>query len=99
MNDARKMHILPVDAYLSHEWFAKEQLYIFSKTWFYAGFLEDISEPGQYKSVQVGLNNIFIIMGKDRCLRAFHNICRHRGAQLLRAVGNARKVIMSTSPK
>ncbi|WP_282610445.1 aromatic ring-hydroxylating dioxygenase subunit alpha [Pelagibius sp. Alg239-R121] len=93
MTVARMMHVLPVEAYTSQEWFDREQAQIFSKLWRFAGFSEDISEPGQYLSVQAGLNNIFIVMGRDRRLRAFHNICRHRGTQLLRAVGKTQKAI------
>ncbi len=87
------MHHLPVEAYVSQAWFEREQESIFSRTWCYAGFREDISEPGQYISVQAGLNNIFIVMGRDRRLRAFHNICRHRGTQLIRAVGKTQKAL------
>ena len=94
MSERRTMPILPVEAYTSQEWFDREQERIFSRTWACAGFAEDISEPGQYISVQAGLNNIFIVMGRDRRLRAFHNICRHRGTQLLRAVGQAQRAIV-----
>ncbi|MEM7428209.1 MAG: SRPBCC family protein [Pseudomonadota bacterium] len=92
MNE-RMMHVLPVAAYTQQDWFDREQEEIFSRTWAYAGFAEDLSEPGQYISVQAGLNNIFIVMGRDRRLRAFHNICRHRGTQLLRAAGKTQKAI------
>lgn len=84
---------LPREAYTSRDWFEKEQKYLFSKTWQYAGFVEDLAEPGQFMTVQAGLNNIFIIKGRDQRLRAFHNLCRHRGTQLLRACGKAEKVI------
>ena len=87
------MPILPVEAYTSTEWFEREQRAIFSKTWQFAGFAEDIQEPGQYRAVQAGLNNLFIVMGPDRRLRAFHNICRHRGARLLRPAGKTAKAI------
>ena len=93
MSTPRLMPVLPVEAYTSKEWFDREQAAIFSKTWAYAGFVEDVSEPGQYISVQAGLNNIFIVMGRDRRLRAFHNICRHRGTQLIRAVGKTQKAL------
>ena len=85
----KKMPILPVEAYTSQAWFDREVERIFSRTWACAGFAEDLSEPGQYLSIQAGLNNIFVVMGADRRLRAFHNICRHRGTQLIRAVGKA----------
>ncbi len=87
------MPILPIEAYTSQDWFDREQKCIFSQTWAFAGLTEDVSEPGQYVAVQAGLNNIFVVMGQDGQLRAFHNICRHRGTQLLRAVGNTKKVI------
>ena len=93
MSEQRMMHVLPVEAYTSQEWFNREQELIFSKVWRYGGFVEDITEPGEYISVQAGLNNIFIVMGRDRRLRAFHNLCRHRGTQLLRAVGKTQKAI------
>ncbi|MEM9104561.1 MAG: aromatic ring-hydroxylating dioxygenase subunit alpha [Pseudomonadota bacterium] len=93
MNNQRTMHRLPVEAYTRQDWFDREQQHIFSKTWRYAGFMEDLGEPGQYLTVQAGLNNIFIVMGRDRRLRAFHNICRHRGTQLIRAVGKTQKAL------
>lgn len=93
VNKKRMYHRLPVDAYTSQEWFNREQELIFSKTWAYAGLMEDITEPGQYFTVQAGLNNIFIVMGRDHRLRAFHNICRHRGTQLIRAVGKTQKAL------
>lgn len=83
------MPILPVEAYTSPDWFDREQARIFSRTWACAGLAEDLTEPGQYLSVQAGRNNLFVVMGGDRRLRAFHNLCRHRGTQLIRAVGKA----------
>lgn len=87
------MHVLPVEAYTSKEWFDLEMKTLFSTTWQFAGLVEDVANPGDYISVQAGLNNIFIVKGRDHRLRAFHNMCRHRGTQLLRAVGKAQKAI------
>ena len=89
----RMYHNLPATAYTSQDWFDREQELIFSRCWRYAGLAEDVPEPSHYISVQAGLNNIFIIMGRDRRLRAFHNICRHRGTQLIRAVGKSQKAL------
>jgi Rieske 2Fe-2S family protein len=86
-------HSLPVSAYTDQDWFDREQRLIFSRSWRFAGLVEDIPEPGHYISVQAGLNNIFIVMGRDHRLRAFHNICRHRGTQLIRAVGKTQKAL------
>lgn len=89
----RMLHRLPVEAYTGQDWFEQEQEKIFSCTWAYAGFAEDVAEPGAYTSIRAGLNELFIVMGRDRRLRAFHNLCRHRGTQLLRAVGKTEKAI------
>lgn len=87
------MPILPVHAYTSQEWFDKEQRVIFGNTWQFAGLIEDIQEPGDYITVQCGNQNIMVLKGRDQRLRAFHNLCRHRGTQLLRAVGKKQKAI------
>lgn len=89
----RMMHALPVEAYTSEEWFHLEMKHIFSKTWQFAGLVEDVQNAGDYIAVQAGLNNIFIVKGRDNRLRAFHNICRHRGTQLIRAVGKDQKAL------
>ena len=89
----RMYHNLPVEAYTSRDWFNREQREIFSTTWAYAGFMEDVPEPGYCIPVKAGLNNFIVVMGRDRRLRAFHNICRHRGTQLIRTVGKAQKAL------
>lgn len=93
MTTTKTMPVLPVEAYTSQEWFDKEQALLFSKTWQFAGFIDDVATPGDYVTVQAGLNNILVVRGLDQRLRAFHNICRHRGTQLLRTTGKAQKAI------
>lgn len=93
MNHKRTMPVLPVEAYTSQEWFDKEQRVIFGNSWQFAGLAEDIQDPGDYITVQCGHQNIVIVKGRDQRLRAFHNLCRHRGTQLLRAVGKKQKAL------
>jgi phenylpropionate dioxygenase-like ring-hydroxylating dioxygenase large terminal subunit len=82
---------LPQEAYTDAKFFELEQKVIFSNTWAYGGLIEDVAQPGDFITVQAGLNNIIVIMGRDYRLRAFHNMCRHRGTQLLHATGKAKK--------
>tara|TARA_B110000211_G_C14026125_1_gene529931 strand:- start:101 stop:1246 length:1146 start_codon:yes stop_codon:yes gene_type:complete len=84
---------LPVNAYTDKKWFDLEMKHIFSKVWGFAGLKEDIAAPGDFITKQIGLNNYIIIMGRDRRLRAFHNMCRHKGTRLLQAQGNLKKSI------
>ena len=91
--DPTRMPVLPVSACTSQEWFDLEQKLIFSKAWTFVGFPEDLAETGDHVTVQAGLNNILVIRGNDGTLRAFHNICRHRGARMLRPHGKSASAI------
>ncbi|WP_107656848.1 aromatic ring-hydroxylating oxygenase subunit alpha [Nocardia suismassiliense] len=62
--------------------FAAEQEQLFERMWFCAIRSRDIPMPGQFKRVQVGRESVLIVRGRDEKLRAFLNICRHRGAML-----------------
>ncbi|MDE0099218.1 MAG: aromatic ring-hydroxylating dioxygenase subunit alpha [Truepera sp.] len=90
----RKQGLLPVEAYTSQAWFDWEQEELFGRTWNFAGMASDLKGPGDYLTVQAGVHPIFVVRGQDHRLRAFHNICRHRGTQLLRAAGRSRKQIV-----
>jgi len=93
MKDQPKIPILPKEAYTSQNWFDQEQRLIFGNSWQFAGFIEDVQAPGDYLTVQCGFQNIVVVKGENEQLKAFHNICRHRGTQLLRATGKKRKVL------
>jgi len=84
---------LPREAYTSQDWFEREQRLLFGNNWQFAGFAEDIAEPGDHLVVQAGPYSLLVLKGRDQRLRAFHNMCRHRGTQLLRTCGKAKKVI------
>ena len=91
----RKQGYLPVEAYTSSEWFECEQEQLFGKVWHFGGFVEDAAESGDFVTVQAGPHPLFVVRGPDGELRAFHNICRHRGTQLLRTIGKAKKTIIT----
>jgi choline monooxygenase len=55
---------------------------IFSRTWQGVGHVCQLSEPGMYFLAEVAGNPIIVVRGKDEVLRAFYNVCRHRGGPL-----------------
>lgn len=55
---------------------------IFFRSWLYAGREERVAEPGRFLTLQAGPESLLIARGKDGTLRAFHNVCRHRGSIL-----------------
>ena len=68
--------------YTSATIFAAEQDEIFEKMWFCAARSNDLANPGQFKKVQIGRESVLVVRGRDGALRAFLNVCRHRGAAL-----------------
>ena len=55
---------------------------IFGRHWIYVGVEPDIPEPGDYFTVKLGRASVVVVRDDDMTVRAFHNVCRHRGAQL-----------------
>lgn len=70
------------DYYTSATVFAAEQQRLFESMWFCVVRTGDLPEPGQFKKVQVGRESVLVVRGRDGMLRAFLNVCRHRGALL-----------------
>jgi glycine betaine catabolism A len=62
--------------------FAAECERIFERQWYYAGRADEIPAPGRFIRRQVGRESVLLVRGKDRQIRGFLNVCRHRGAQL-----------------
>ncbi len=68
--------------YQTKEVFDLDMQAIFGRHWIYAGTDADIREPGDYFTVPVGPASIVVVRDDDMSIRAFHNVCRHRGARL-----------------
>jgi len=56
--------------------------HIFYKEWLFAIPATELTKPGAYATLQVGAYPVLIIKGNDNRIRAFHNVCRHRGQRL-----------------
>jgi phenylpropionate dioxygenase-like ring-hydroxylating dioxygenase large terminal subunit len=69
------------------EYFKAEQEAIFKRTWLSVGRVERLPKVGSYftkelPSVGPGMS-IIVVKTKDGSIKAFHNICRHRGNKLV----------------
>ncbi len=73
---------LPGHYYTDADVFRREQEHIFEAMWFCAVRSSDLPAPGAFRTVQVGRESILLARGRDRAVRAFFNVCRHRGARL-----------------
>lgn len=73
---------LPGHYYTDREIFRQEQERVFETMWFCAVRSADLEKPGAFRTVQIGRESVLITRSRTGELRAFLNICRHRGARL-----------------
>jgi glycine betaine catabolism A len=73
---------LPGRYYTDPAIFEQEKRDIFSKQWVYVCRSQDVPTPGRFVRATVGNENAIVVRGRDGELRAFLNVCRHRGATL-----------------
>ncbi|WP_214404432.1 aromatic ring-hydroxylating oxygenase subunit alpha [Pseudonocardia lacus] len=73
---------LPGSAYTDPAVFTAEQERIFEPAWACVALASDLDKPGAFQKVQVGRESVVLVRGRDGAIRAFLNVCRHRGAQL-----------------
>ena len=85
---------LPGDAYTDPFHFAAEQKKIFHKTWVCVGFETDLPNAGDILPTEVGGAPIILLRGRNKEIRAFHNICRHKGNLLVSEPKVARRSLV-----
>ncbi|MFD8274968.1 aromatic ring-hydroxylating oxygenase subunit alpha [Streptomyces flaveolus] len=73
---------LPGRYYTDPEIFRQEQQHVLEAMWFCAVRSADLDRPGTFRTVQVGRENVIVTRNRKGALRAFLNICRHRGARI-----------------
>jgi Rieske 2Fe-2S family protein len=76
---------LPATAYTDASWFAAEMERVFARMWLAAGRAAELDRPGAFIRRDVAGASVLIVRGTDGGVRAFHNVCRHRGTRLCTA--------------
>ena len=74
---------LPAAVYTAPEILATEQAGLFARTWLCVGREADIPAAGDYFTREIAGDSVIVIRGADNRLRAFFNVCRHRGSRLI----------------
>ncbi|MER7111634.1 aromatic ring-hydroxylating oxygenase subunit alpha [Streptomyces sp. NPDC000229] len=83
---------LPGHYYTDPDVFRQEQERLFESMWFCAVRSADLGKPGAFRTVRVGRESVIVTRNRGGELRAFLNICRHRGARLcLEEAGEVRR--------
>jgi carnitine monooxygenase subunit len=76
---------LPARYFYDEEIFKAERERIFYPAWHCVGHVNELAEPGQFLTFDILDQTIVVLHGDDGVIRAFHNVCQHRGNRLLEA--------------
>src|SRR5689334_13493092 len=79
--------------YLDPELQEREQRLIFERTWQLAGHVSSLRERGSYVTAWAGNQPVLVVRDENGELRAFRNVCRHRGSMLLTGSGQCKNAI------
>jgi phenylpropionate dioxygenase-like ring-hydroxylating dioxygenase large terminal subunit len=78
---------LPYTWYTDADVLARERGLLFARAWQYAGHLGELAERGSYFTCRVGDVPLVVVRDREGALRAFVNVCRHRGAEVVSGAG------------
>lgn len=78
------------ERYYSLEWMEKERTHLWSKVWNWAAREEDIPDAGDYVTFDIGRESFIITRDEQGGIRAYFNVCPHRGNRLVSDEGGSR---------
>jgi len=75
---------IPAKYYYDPDWYELERKAVFLRSWLNVGHVCELPESGSFirRELEFARTSLLIVRGKDGAVRAFHNVCTHRGTQL-----------------
>jgi phenylpropionate dioxygenase-like ring-hydroxylating dioxygenase large terminal subunit len=76
---------VPAAPYISNDWYQREVARVFKTCWLHIGRADEVPEAGSYRVKRLDFARTSLILTRDGdgCIRAFHNICSHRGNKVV----------------
>lgn len=78
----------PKERYYDAEFFALEAEHLWPRVWQMACRLEEIPEPGDFTEYTILDQSVIVLRDADGEVRAYENVCRHRGVRLVDGPGH-----------
>ncbi len=91
--DPTQAYTMPANYYLDAVTFEQEKEKIFYREWHYVTHLAKLSNLGDFATLQIADESVFVMRSADGELRGFYNVCRHRAHRLLEGVGNVDVIV------
>lgn len=83
----------PVSLYTDPDILAREREVLFRQHPILVGYTAQLRDAGDYLTHDLTGVPILVVRGRDGAVRAFLNVCRHRGARVAEGCGNTRKTL------
>ena len=85
--DLSHSHSLPAACYVDPAFATLDRRAVFARSWQLAGHVSRLAQPGDFLAESIAGLPVLLLRADDGRLRAFHNVCRHRGGPLARGHG------------
>ena len=87
LNKAPHDDYIPGGDYVSPDFAALEKSRLWSRAWLMAGREEEVAEAGQFLTFNIADESVTVVRTAKGELRAFHNVCPHRGRRITTGCG------------
>ena len=74
--------------------FDHDREHIFYSSWQCVCHVGEVADPGDFATLSIVDEDVFVVRGRDRKLRAFYNICRYRGHPIVEGSGKGKAVLV-----
>jgi choline monooxygenase len=74
---------IPASWYLDPRIMELERRTVFARSWQLVGRADQVREPGQFITWEIGGEPLLVVRGDDEVLRGFFNVCRHHAAAVM----------------
>ena len=85
---------LPQEFYTDEDIFSDEMKKIYFKQWLMVDHVSRIPNPGDYFLFNAEKESIILIRGRDNQIRAFYNVCSHRGSRICLEEEGTKKLLV-----
>lgn len=94
IKERQPRHTLSRELYTDQDVYRDDLAQIWHSKWIFVGHTFELEKAGQYLTVQIGDYPIVVVKGNDGEIRAFHNVCLHRGSKVCQeAHGRSAKLV------
>lgn len=81
--------LVPKARYTDPRFARLEDVHLWAHVWQIACREEEVATPGDYLEYAIGDQSVLVARHPDGSIRAFHNVCLHRGTRLAQGCGHA----------